>query len=163
MFFLFADEVKTNNLELYFCKVFWYKWFCKKPYFRYCNLFIRKDLLERYWLERIKSFVRHVQFMVAQKHNLVRHLILPRVFPSGRMSGVFFVWSDKFWFRSDIVRCPTVILRPAMCVWFHSMECSRVIHRLTDNQKYLHLLNHSVGSFAWKCMLNYLLENLWYK
>ena len=82
MFFLFADdEVKTNDLELYFCKVFRYKWFCKKLYFRYWNLFIRKDLLERYLLERIKSLVGHVQFMVAQKHNLVRHLILPRVFP----------------------------------------------------------------------------------
>ena len=85
MFFLFADdEVKTNDLELYFCKVFRYKWFCKKLYFRYWNLFIRKDLLERYLLERIKSLVGHVQFMVAQKHNLVRHLILPRVFPVGQ-------------------------------------------------------------------------------
>ena len=85
MFFLFADdEVKTNDLELYFCKVFRYKWFCKKLYFRYWNLFIRKDLLERYLLERIKSLVGHVQFMVAQKHNLVRHLILPRVFPIGQ-------------------------------------------------------------------------------
>ena len=84
-FFLFADdEVKTNELELYFCKVFRYKWFCKKLYFRYCTLFIRKDLLERYLLERIKSLVGHVQFMVAQKHNLVRHLILPRVFPVGQ-------------------------------------------------------------------------------
>ena len=85
MFFLFADdEVNTNDLELYFCKVFRYKWFCKKLYFRYCTLFIRKDLLERYLLERIKSLVGHVQFMVAQKHNLVRHLILPRVFPVGQ-------------------------------------------------------------------------------
>ena len=85
MFFLFADdEVKTNDLELYFCKVFRYKWFCKKLYFRYWNLFIRKDLLERYLLERIKSLVGHVQFMVAQKHNLVRHLILPQVFPVGQ-------------------------------------------------------------------------------
>ena len=47
--FLFAeDDVKTNGLELYFCKVFRYKCFCKKLYFGYCNLFIRKDLLEKY-------------------------------------------------------------------------------------------------------------------
>ena len=55
--------------------------FCKKIYFRYCNLFIRKDLLERYLLEKIKSLVGHLQFMVGQTHNLVWNLILPRVFP----------------------------------------------------------------------------------
>ena len=84
-FFLFADDdVKTNDLELYFCKVFWYKCFCKKLYFGYCNLFIRKDLLERHLLERIKSLVGHLQFMVEQKPNPVEHLILPRVFPVGQ-------------------------------------------------------------------------------
>ena len=46
--FLFAvDDVKTNNLELYFPKVFRYKCFCKKLYFGYCNLSIYRDLLER--------------------------------------------------------------------------------------------------------------------
>ena len=52
-----------------------------KLYFVYCKLFIRKDLLERYLLERIKSLLRHLQFMVGQKNNLVGHLILPRIFP----------------------------------------------------------------------------------
>ena len=84
-FFLFADDdVKTNDSELYFCKIFRYKCFCKKLYFGYCNLYIRNDLLGRYLLERIKSLVGHLQFMVGQKHNLVGHLILPRVFPIGQ-------------------------------------------------------------------------------
>ena len=79
---LFAgDDVKTNDFVLYFCKVFWYKGFCKKLYFGYYNLFIRKNLLQRYLLERIKSLVGYLQFMVEQKHNLVGHLILPRIFP----------------------------------------------------------------------------------
>ena len=83
--FLFADDdIKTNDLELYFCKVFWYKCFCKKLYFGYCNLFIRKDLLERYLLEKIKSLIGHLQFMVGQTHNLVRYLILPWAFPVGQ-------------------------------------------------------------------------------
>ena len=48
---------KTNDLELYSCDVFRYKCCCKKLYFGYCNLFLRKALLERYLLERIKSLV----------------------------------------------------------------------------------------------------------
>ena len=48
----------------------------KNLYFGYCNLFITKDLLERYLLERIKILVGHLQFMVMQRHNLVGHLIL---------------------------------------------------------------------------------------
>ena len=84
VFYLFAgDDVQTNGLELYFGKVFQCKCFCRNLYFGYCNLFIRKDLLERHLLERIKSLVRHLQFMVGQKPNLVGHLILPRVFPVG--------------------------------------------------------------------------------
>ena len=75
------DDVKMNDLELHFCKVFRYKCFCKKLYFGYCNLFIRKDLLERYVLERIESLVGHLQFMVRQKHNLVGDSILPQFFP----------------------------------------------------------------------------------
>ena len=75
---------KTNGLELYICKVFQYKYFCNKLYLGYCNLFIRKDLLERCLLERIKSLVGHLQFMVEQKHNLFGHLILPRVFLVGQ-------------------------------------------------------------------------------
>ena len=79
-FFLFADDdVKTNDLELYFCKCSF-----KKLYFGHCNLFIRKNLLERYLLERIKSLVRHLQSMTGQKHNLVEYLILPQVFPIGQ-------------------------------------------------------------------------------
>ena len=79
---LFAgDNIKTNDFESYFCKVFRCKGFCKNLYFGYCNLFIRKDLLQRYLLERIKSLVGYLQFMVEQKHNLVGHLILPRIFP----------------------------------------------------------------------------------
>ena len=104
-FFLFADdEVKTNELELYFCKVFRYKWFCKKLYFRYCTLFIRKDLLERYLLERIKSLAGHFQFMVAQKHNTVRNLISPRVFPDGQNVRCVFplVWQ----FLISVEHCP---------------------------------------------------------
>ena len=37
------SNVKTNDLELWYCKVFRYKCFCKKFYFGYYNLFIRKD------------------------------------------------------------------------------------------------------------------------
>ena len=84
-FFLFADDdVKTDDLELYFCKVLRCKCFCKKLYFSYCNLFTRKDLLERCLLERIKSLVGHLQFMVEQKHNVVGHLVLTRVLPVGQ-------------------------------------------------------------------------------
>ena len=45
-------------------------------YFEYCNLFIRKD-----YFFSIKSLVGLLQFMVGQKHNLVRHLSLPQNFP----------------------------------------------------------------------------------
>ena len=30
------------------------------------------------------------------------------------MSGVFFIWSDNFWFSLDIVQCLIFILRPAL-------------------------------------------------
>ena len=56
----------------------------KNFYFGYRNLFIRKDLLERYQQERIKSSVGDLQFMVGQRHNLVGHLFLPRIFPVGQ-------------------------------------------------------------------------------
>ena len=85
LYSMFTDyDGKTNDLELYSCKVFRYKCFCKKLYFGYCNLFTRNDLLERHLLERIKSLVEHLQFMVRQTHNLVRHLILSWVFPIGQ-------------------------------------------------------------------------------
>ena len=89
MFFLFVclfadDDLKTDDLELYFRKVFQYERFCKKLNFGCCNLFIKNNLLERCLLERIKSLVGHLQFMVGQKNNLVRHLILPRVFAVGQ-------------------------------------------------------------------------------
>ena len=84
MLFLFVgDDVKVNGLELYLCKISRYKCFCKKLCFGYF-LFIRKDLFERYLLERVKSLVEHLQFMVGQKHNLVGHLILPQIFPVGQ-------------------------------------------------------------------------------
>ena len=84
-FFLFADDdIKTDDLELYFCKVLRYNCFFKKLYTKYFNLFTRKDLLERCLLERIKSLASHLQFVVGQKHNVVGHLILPRVFPVGQ-------------------------------------------------------------------------------
>ena len=89
VFFFFADDdVKTKDLDIYFCEIFWYKCFCKKIYFEYSNFLIRKDLLERCLLERVKSLVGHLQFMIGQKHNLVRHLILPQVFAVGQN-----VWS----------------------------------------------------------------------
>ena len=73
VFFLFADDdVKMNDLELHFYKVFRYKCFCKKT------------ILGTYLSERIKSLVRHLHFMAGQKHSLVRYLILPQTFPVGR-------------------------------------------------------------------------------
>ena len=41
-----------------------------------------------YLLERIKSYVGYLQFMVEQEHNLVGHLILPWIFIVGQ--NVFF-------------------------------------------------------------------------
>ena len=72
-----------NKLKTWYV-LFWifrYKYFCKKLYFGCCNFFIRKDLLESYLLEKIKSLVGYIKFVVGQKHDLVGHLILPRVFP----------------------------------------------------------------------------------
>ena len=79
-----GDDVKPSDSELCFWKVVRYKCFCKKLYFAYWNLIIRKVLLERYLLERIKSSLRHLQFMVRQKHNLVGHLDSPQIFPVGQ-------------------------------------------------------------------------------
>ena len=85
VFFLFAgDDVKMNALELNFYKVFRYKCFCKK------------NLLEIYLLERIKSLVIHLQFMVGQKHNLLEHLILPRIFPVGQNVRCVFCLVGQF-------------------------------------------------------------------
>ena len=109
-------QKRIAYLELYFCKVFRYKYFCKKLYFGHCNLSTYKDLLERYLPERIKSFVRYLQIMVGQKHTLIGHLILLQIFPSDRISGMFFVWLDNFRIWLDIVRCSTVILRPDL-IW----------------------------------------------
>ena len=105
-------QKRIAYLELYFCKVFRYKYFCKKLYFGHCNLSTYKDLLERYLPERIKSFVRYLQFMVGQKHTLTGHFILLQIFLLDRMSGMFFVSLDNFRIWSDTVRCPTIILRP---------------------------------------------------
>ena len=72
-FFLLAgDDVKINDLELHFCKVF--------P----CQCFCNKVLLERCLLERIKILFGHLQFMVGQKHNLVGHLTFPQIFSVGQ-------------------------------------------------------------------------------
>ena len=76
-FFLFPDDdvkrttsscssVKSFDISVYF------------------TLFIRKDFLERYLLQRIKSLVGHLQFMVGKNHNLVGHLILPPLFSVGQ-------------------------------------------------------------------------------
>ena len=92
-FCLFAgDDVKMNYLEVNFYKVFRYKCFCKET------------LLERYFLEWIKSLVRHPQFMVGQKHNLPGHLILPRIFPVGQNVRCVFRLVGQFLIL--IGRCP---------------------------------------------------------
>ena len=98
---------KTNVLELCVCKFIRYKYFFKKIYFGYCNLFIRKYLLERYLLERIKSLVGHLQFMVGQKHNLVGHLILRPVFPVGQNVRCVFRLVGQILIL--VGHCPTVI------------------------------------------------------
>ena len=82
--FVCSDDVKMNDLELNFYKVFRYKCFCKK------------NLLEIYLLERIKSLVIHLQFMVGQKHNLLEHLILPRIFPVGQNVRCVFCLVGQF-------------------------------------------------------------------
>ena len=43
------------------------------------------------------------------------------------MSGMFFIWSDNFLFWSDIVRSPTVILRP-----------------VNNNDKYTFIFGHKI-------------------
>ena len=92
------DDVKTYDFEWYSCKFFWYKCF------------------------RYKCLVGYLQFI------LTFIFVLSFVFvPSGRMSSVFFVWSDKFWFWQNIFQCLTVILRPAcagvcICNCTHQME-----------------------------------------
>ena len=91
-FCLFADDdVKMNYLELHY-KVFRYKCFCKKT------------LLERYLLKRVKSLVRHFQFMIGQKHNLLGHLILPRIFPVGQNVRCVFRLVGQFLIL--VGRCP---------------------------------------------------------
>ena len=81
-----------------------YKCLCKKLYFEYCNLFIRKGSLERYLSERINSLVGHFQFMVEQKHNLVGHLILPQIFPVGQNVRFVFCLVGQFWIL--VGHCP---------------------------------------------------------
>ena len=52
-------------------------------YFEHYNLYIRKGVFSS-----INSLVGYLQFMVGQKHDLVGHLILARIFPVGQN-----VWS----------------------------------------------------------------------
>ena len=67
-------------------------------------MFLSKSLLcilefvRKIFLEKIKSSLRHLQFMVRQKYNLLGHLVLPRIFPVGqnircvlRFVGQFFI------------------------------------------------------------------------
>ena len=49
-------------------------------FFEYCSLFTSKDYF--FW---IKSLIQNIQFMVGQKHNLVGHLVLLRIFPVGQI------------------------------------------------------------------------------
>ena len=97
-------QKRIAYLELYFCKVFRYKYFCKKLYFGHCNLSTYKDLLERYLPERIKSFVRYLQFMVGQKHTLVGHSILLQIFPVGQ--NVRYVFRLVGRFSNLVGHCP---------------------------------------------------------
>ena len=54
-------------------------------FFFVCRWWLKNErFIERYLLERIKTSVGDLQFTVRQKHDLVGHLILPRVFPIGR-------------------------------------------------------------------------------
>ena len=63
----------------------------------------------------IEKLVGHLQFMVRQKNNLIGHLILPQIFPVRQnVWCAFFIWSDNFWFWSDIVQCLIFILRPVL-------------------------------------------------
>ena len=92
------DDVKTYDFELYSCKFFWYKCFRYKCLVGYLHF--------------IWTFIFVLSFVFV---------------PSGRMSSVFFVWSDKFWFWLNISQCLTVILRPAcagvcICNCTHQME-----------------------------------------
>ena len=77
-----------------------------KLYFEDCNLFIRKGL---YYL--IKSLVRHLQFIVGRKHNLVGHLILPQFFSIGQNVRCVFRLVGQFLILV-IVKCRTVVLGP---------------------------------------------------
>ena len=69
----FSKNLNINNKSSSFC----YEKMLEvcTLYFEYCNLFIRK-----YLFPSIKSLVRHFQYKVRQKSNLVRHLVLPQIF-----------------------------------------------------------------------------------
>ena len=56
--------------------------------------------------------------MVRQKHNLVGHLILPRVCPIGRNVGCVFRLVGQILIWRDMVRCRTIILRPAIYITY---------------------------------------------
>ena len=73
---------KTNDLELYFFKVFRYKYSYKKLNFGYCNLFIRKDLLKNIFIKKGLKVWSGI-FNLWLDRSIIGHLILPRVFPVG--------------------------------------------------------------------------------
>ena len=64
------------------------KLFCIQCFFFFADDDVKTKDLDICLLERVKSLVGHLQFMIGQKHNLVRHLILPQVFAVGQN-----VWS----------------------------------------------------------------------
>ena len=97
---LFEKIINTESSRFYAEKMFKV---CTL-YFEYCNLFIRKDKFSF-----IKSLVGHFQFMDGQRNNLVGHLILPQIFPIGQNVQCALHLVGRL---LDIVRCPTIILRP---------------------------------------------------
>ena len=96
------------------------KLFCIQFFFLFvCRWRLKNErFIERYLLERIKTSVGHLQFMVRQKHNLVGHLILPRVCPIGRNVGCVFRLVGQILIWRDMVRCRTIILRPAIYITY---------------------------------------------
>ena len=104
-----------KKIELFYIQCFFFlfvcRWWCKNELlratlykvFRY-KCFCKKTLSERYLLKRVKSLVRHFQFMIGQKHNLLGHLILPRIFPVGQNVRCVFRLVGQFLIL--VGRCP---------------------------------------------------------
>ena len=92
-------------------KSFWKKYFILRKRFKCVSSTLRTViyLLEKTYL--IKSLVRHLQFMVGRKHNLVGHLILPQFFPIRQNVRCVFRLVGQFLILV-IVQCRTVVLGP---------------------------------------------------